>query len=91
MRDFNVRTGQKCKGHYTGRTCDNKQCGGKLYDSIINFGENLNDEILTFGQTCGEKSDLVVALGSSLRVTPACDIVSDAGSNPDQQMVIINL
>jgi hypothetical protein len=34
---------------------------------------------------------LIVALGSSLRVTPAVDIVSDAGSNPDQQMVIINL
>jgi len=45
MRDFRVRTALKCHDHKTGRKCDNPACKGDLYDSIINFGENLNDNV----------------------------------------------
>lgn len=41
MRDFRTRTATKVHEHKTTRKCDNSKCGGDLYDSIINFGENL--------------------------------------------------
>lgn len=43
MRDFRTRNSQKVHEHQTGRKCDNASCGGNLYDTIINFGENLNE------------------------------------------------
>ena len=53
MRDHRVRTAQKVHEHGTGRTCDTPSCGGQLEDTIINFGENLNDNILELGfQNC---------------------------------------
>jgi hypothetical protein len=45
MRDFRVRNAQKVHDHKTGRKCDDAKCNGPLEDSIINFGENLNEEI----------------------------------------------
>ena len=44
MRDFRVRTAQKVHDHNTGRLCDDPNCRGKLYDTIINFNECLRDE-----------------------------------------------
>lgn len=32
--------------HVTSRKCDDPNCRGSLYDSIINFGENLPEEEL---------------------------------------------
>lgn len=71
MRDFGVRNAQTCKEHKTGRKCDNKACKGDLEDSIINFGENLREEILNLGYAHGYEADLMLAMGSSLRVNPA--------------------
>lgn len=71
MRDFRVRTAQKCKDHNTGRKCDDPSCKGNLKDSIINFGENLREDILNEGYGHGFKADLMLVLGSSLRVSPA--------------------
>jgi len=53
MRDFRVRNAQKVHDHRTGRKCDNANCGGHLKDTIINFNENLNENILELGfQNC---------------------------------------
>lgn len=71
MRDFRVRTAQKVKEHKTGRKCDNTACGGDLADTIINFGENLNEDILNMGFEQGQRADLMLVLGSSMRVNPA--------------------
>lgn len=49
MRDTRVRTAQHVHEHKTGRKCDNPNCDGDLKDTIINFGENLNDNILELG------------------------------------------
>jgi NAD-dependent SIR2 family protein deacetylase len=46
MRDYRVRTAQKVHEHKTGRKC---VCGKDLYDSIINFGENLSEKELNNG------------------------------------------
>ena len=73
----------------TGRKCE--ACGGDLKDSIINFGEPLNANILNRAYAEGEKCDLMLSLGSSLRVTPACNIPAETGLNPNQKHVIVNL
>ena len=72
MRDY--KTGQGNKNHLTGRICDTPGCGGKLKDTIINFGENLKEDILEKGYALHGMSDLVVAMGSSMRVNPACQM-----------------
>lgn len=74
MRDFKVRTAVKGKEHKTGRKCDTPGCNGDLKDTIINFGESLDGDILTKGFAECAKSDLVVAMGSSMRVNPACSM-----------------
>lgn len=91
MRDFRVRTATKCHDHKTGRKCDDSRCRGDLYDSIINFGEDLNEDVCERGFEEGEKSDLMVSLGSSLRVYCAASVVENAGLEKRQKMVIVNL
>ena len=65
MRDFRTRIGEnEFNDHTTGRNCDS--CGGKLLDSIVNFGENLPQEALDSAYVHSKKADLCLALGSSL-------------------------
>lgn len=63
--------------HYTGRKCEVTGCGGKLRDTIVNFGDDLHAKVLgglpRAKEECS-KADLVICLGSSLTVTPACDL-----------------
>lgn len=91
MRDFRCRRdGNKNFDHATGRKCDNPKCYGDLYDSVINFGENLRDDVYDPAATLGGGADLMLTLGSSLRVTPACDIPLEMTQNGGK-LVIVNL
>ena len=74
MRDIRVRTSKKTFEHKTGRTCDTPGCGGDLKDTIINFKENLNENILDLGFQNHAIADLCLVMGTSLRVSPACDM-----------------
>lgn len=87
MRDFRCRTAEKVHDHKTGRKC---VCGGDLFDSIINFGENLPEKDLDDGFEHSKKADLCLVLGSSLRVTPAADMPQLVGKNK-KDLVIVNL
>ena len=89
MRDFRVRNAQKVKEHKTGRKCDDPACKGDLEDTIINFGENLKEEILDSGYNHGQCSDLILAMGSSLRVNPAADMCKH--NHNKGKLVIVNL
>ena len=72
MRDFRCRNSTKVHDHKTGRKCES--CGGMLYDTIINFGENLPKKALEDGFDQSQRSDLCLVLGSSLRIPPAADM-----------------
>lgn len=76
--------------HETGRKCEDPNCKGDMIDTIINFGENLNKDILDAGFQNGAMSDLCVAMGSSLRVTPAADMPLECARNGGN-LVICNL
>lgn len=74
LRDFSCRNAQMVHDHLTGRKCSNLQCGGELMDTIINFEENLPEIPMERGFEHSHKADLHLVLGSSLRVSPACDM-----------------
>ena len=98
LRDFNCRRpGNHVHDHTTGRLCENKGCGGKLYDSIINFGENLPEKAFASAEVASKHADLMIVLGSSCKVTPAADLPESIGrkNRVDPQnkprLVIVNL
>jgi NAD-dependent SIR2 family protein deacetylase len=74
--------------HCTKRKCDN--CSSRLKDSVIHFGENLPTEALELANSNAKQSDLCVVFGSSLRVSPACDIPKIT-KKKGGKLVIINL
>lgn len=90
MRDYRVRNAQKVHDHLTGRKCDNSACKGNLKDTIINFNENLNSNILDLAMQNCEVADLCLCMGSSLRVSPASDMPVATAQNGGN-VVIINL
>ena len=74
--------------HRTGRKCDQPGCKGFLKDTIINFGDNLEDDIFSNAEEHAKKNDLCLCLGTTLRVTPACELV-ESGQKP-LRLVICN-
>merc|ERR1711879_585219 len=92
---------QKCHDHRTGRKCVVPNCGGNLYDTIINFNECLNQSTLDKAEQNTNQCDVMLALGSSLTVTPAADMPEEVGlrwanevqngQNPKNNLVIVNL
>lgn len=50
------------------------RCGGLMKPAVVMFGQMLDMDALGRAQRASEKADLVLALGSSLVVTPAADI-----------------
>jgi len=77
------------RDHFTGRYCVRDNCGGRLLESTIDFGQNLPETPLTNAFDHSEEADLCIALGSSLTVTPAADCPKTVAKNGN--LVIINL
>jgi len=75
--------------HRTGRYCD--LCSGDLVDTIINFGEDLPQDALQAGYDNAEQADLCLVLGSSLTVSPACNMPENVGKKSNGKLVICNL
>jgi NAD-dependent SIR2 family protein deacetylase len=90
MRDFGVRNAQDVHDHKTGRLCDDLNCKGPLNDSIINFKEPLPEKELDLGFYHAQFSDLMLCLGSSLRVNPAAQM-PDETVKSGGRIVIVNL
>ncbi|CAF0869400.1 unnamed protein product [Rotaria sordida] len=88
LRDFRTRTAAKAHDHQTTRKC--AKCRSTLYDSIINFGENLPKQELEASFEHARKADVCLVLGSSLRVTLAADIPQLVGKRGGK-LIIGNL
>jgi len=72
--------------HFTGRCCDG--CGGKLKDTIINFGDQLGVTQLEGAKAHATASDLMLSLGTTMLVTPANEMVT-MGKRP-VRLVVVN-
>eukprot|EP01147_Barroeca_monosierra_P005917 gene5917-7310_t len=76
--------------HFTGRKCSAKtacseKCCGKLKDTIINFGDLLDEDNIDRSGRASNECALMLSLGSSMTVTPASDFVENA-----ERLVIVN-
>jgi len=92
LRDFDASASYQYSvhDHRTGRIC--VVCGGVLVDTIINFGENLPEDALQDAFEKAQIADLCLVLGSSLTVSPACEIPKIVGSKGSKgNLVICNL
>ncbi|GFN87655.1 NAD-dependent deacetylase sirtuin-6 [Plakobranchus ocellatus] len=66
----------RCRiNHRTGRRCSQPGCQGFLMNTIINFGDYLEKDVIGGAQTQATMADCVLALGSTLMVSPANDLV----------------
>jgi NAD-dependent deacetylase len=50
------------------------ECGGRLKHATISFGQSLPAEVLAEARCWANEADLILAIGSSLVVAPACDL-----------------
>lgn len=77
--------------HKTGRVCEQPGCEGDLLDSIVNFGENLPEDQYGSAYEHSTAGDLALVLGTSMRVSPACDLPRAVYGKKSGAMVIVNL
>ena len=73
----------------TGAVPDCSQCGGRLKHATISFGQMLPADVLMQATRWARGADLMLAIGSSLVVTPAADLPCVAKSS-GSRLVIIN-
>ncbi|MDO9175761.1 MAG: Sir2 family NAD-dependent protein deacetylase, partial [Actinomycetota bacterium] len=64
-------------------------CGGVIKSDTILFGQNLVPHVIDAAMTAAERCDLVLAVGSSLSVFPAANVVPRAKS-AGARVVIVN-
>jgi NAD-dependent deacetylase len=64
-------------------------CGGFMRPSVVMFGEMLDESALARAAAASRNADLVLALGSSLVVTPAADLPL-VGARAGAPYVIVN-
>jgi NAD-dependent deacetylase len=64
-------------------------CGGILKSDTISFGQALVPEVIEAAMVAAERCDLLLAVGSSLSVFPAANVVPRAKSN-GARVVIVN-
>ena len=73
--------------HRTGRTCEVDKCDGYLKDTIVQFGESLDEETLEKAREWSREAKMSVVVGSSLRVPPASTLPRMA----KKHCVVVNL
>ncbi|GFS24844.1 NAD-dependent deacetylase sirtuin-6 [Elysia marginata] len=79
----------RCKiNHRTGRKCSQPSCNGYLINTIINFGDYLESDVLDRARYAAVMSDAVLVLGSTLMVSPANHLVT-LGQEP-VRLIICN-
>lgn len=76
--------------HYTGRRCTKRKCPGYLFDSTIDFGDNLPEKHIERGYRLAKEATLCIVLGSRCSVSPACDMPISVGRS-GRELVVVNL
>jgi NAD-dependent deacetylase len=71
------------------RVPDCQECGGRLKHATISFGQMLPADVLMEANRWSREADLMLAIGSSLVVTPAADLPRTAKTH-GARLVIIN-
>ncbi|XP_012464245.1 NAD-dependent protein deacetylase SRT1 isoform X1 [Gossypium raimondii] len=70
-RDFELETiGLK----ETSRRCSDEKCGAKLRDTVLDWEDALPPKEMNLAEKHCRMGDLVLCLGTSLQITPACNL-----------------
>ncbi|KAI4306222.1 hypothetical protein L6164_029515 [Bauhinia variegata] len=87
VRDFEVGTvGLK----ETSRRCSDPKCGARLKDTVIDWGDALPPKEMDPAEKHCKMADIVLCLGTSLQITPACNLPLKA-LRGGGKVVIVNL
>ncbi|KAM7503783.1 hypothetical protein LguiB_002687 [Lonicera macranthoides] len=71
VRDFEVETiGMK----ETSRRCSDAKCGAKLKDTVLDWEDALPLKEMNAAEKHCRMADIVLCLGTSLQITPACNL-----------------
>ncbi|KAL4342466.1 hypothetical protein GQ457_08G007730 [Hibiscus cannabinus] len=71
LRDFEVETiGLK----ETSRQCSDEKCGAKLRDTVLDWEDALPPKEMDLAEKHCRMGDVVLCLGTSLQITPACNL-----------------
>ncbi|CAN6227515.1 unnamed protein product [Urochloa humidicola] len=71
LRDFEIETiGLKD----TPRRCSDKNCGARLKDTVLDWEDALPPKEMNSAKEHCRSADLVLCLGTSLQITPACNM-----------------
>eukprot|EP00808_Paulinella_micropora_P012693 g18616.t1 len=89
LRDMGCHRITRQRDHFTGRFCSRPNCNGALVEYTIDFGQNLPEVPLELAELHSRQADLHLALGSSLTVSPACDMPRLTAQRG--KLVIVNL
>lgn len=69
----------------TGRVCSEEGCTGRLKDHILDWEDALPEDELEASEHAASEADLAICLGTSLQITPACNLplrTLKAGAQP---------
>ncbi|KAJ7960935.1 NAD-dependent protein deacetylase SRT1 [Quillaja saponaria] len=87
FRDFEVETiGLK----ETSRRCSDAKCGSKLKDTVLDWEDALPSKEMDPSEKHCRMADIVLCLGTSLQITPACNLPLKA-LRGGGKIVIVNL
>ncbi|PKA46333.1 NAD-dependent protein deacetylase SRT1 [Apostasia shenzhenica] len=87
LRDFEVETiGMKV----TSRRCSDLKCRAKLKDTVLDWEDALPPKEMDPAEQHCKIADLVLCLGTSLQITPACNLPQKS-LNGGGKIVIVNL
>ena len=70
MRQISAQVGFKL----TGRRCTADNCNGRLKDQVLDWEDALPKDELKASEQAAAEADLAICLGTSLQITPACNI-----------------
>ncbi|XP_039120334.1 NAD-dependent protein deacetylase SRT1 [Dioscorea cayenensis subsp. rotundata] len=87
VRDFEIETiGRKV----TSRRCSDSNCGAKLRDTVLDWEDALPPKEMNLAEKHCKTADIVLCLGTSLQITPACNLPLKTLSGGGK-IVIVNL
>ena len=90
FRDISCRRFVRSRDHFTARRCSRQECSAPLLEYTIDFGQCLPVAPLQLAESHSEKADLHIVFGSSLTVSPACDLPAETAQRGGK-LVIVNL
>ncbi|CAF1364101.1 unnamed protein product [Rotaria sordida] len=79
------------KTRLTGNLCTAPNCNGRLRRTTVAFSQSMPDVCLKRATEESKKCDLSLCMGTSMRVSPACELPSMKLKSGKKKMVVVNL